>query len=36
VIGEDDVLLREGIAGLLAEGGFDAVAQTGDASESVA
>jgi DNA-binding NarL/FixJ family response regulator len=33
VIGEDDVLLREGIARLLAEGGFDVVAQTGDADD---
>jgi DNA-binding NarL/FixJ family response regulator len=31
VLGEDDVLLREGIARLLAEGGFDVVAQAGDA-----
>jgi DNA-binding NarL/FixJ family response regulator len=27
VVGEDDVLLREGIARLLAEAGFDVVAQ---------
>jgi DNA-binding NarL/FixJ family response regulator len=33
VIGEDDVLLREGIARLLTEGGFDVVAQAGDASD---
>src|ERR1700761_5290481 len=33
VIGEDDVLLREGIARLLAEGGFDVVAQAGDAED---
>jgi DNA-binding NarL/FixJ family response regulator len=33
VIGEDDVLLREGIARLLAEAGFDVVAQTGDADD---
>jgi DNA-binding NarL/FixJ family response regulator len=33
VIGEDDVLLREGIARLLAEAGFDVVAQTGDAED---
>jgi DNA-binding NarL/FixJ family response regulator len=33
VIGEDDVLLREGIARLLAEGGFEVVAQAGDAEE---
>jgi len=31
VVGEDDVLLREGIARLLAEAGMDVVAQTGDA-----
>jgi DNA-binding NarL/FixJ family response regulator len=31
VIGEDDVLLREGIARLLSEGGFEVVAQAGDA-----
>jgi DNA-binding NarL/FixJ family response regulator len=33
VIGEDDVLLREGISRLLTEAGFDLVAQTGDAEE---
>jgi DNA-binding NarL/FixJ family response regulator len=33
VIGEDDVLLREGIARLLAEAGFDVAAQTGDAED---
>jgi DNA-binding NarL/FixJ family response regulator len=33
VIGEDDVLLREGIARLLEEGGFDVVAQAGDADD---
>jgi len=33
VIGEDDVLLREGICRLLAEGGFDVVAQAGDAED---
>jgi DNA-binding NarL/FixJ family response regulator len=31
VIGEDDVLMREGIARLLTEAGFDVVAQAGDA-----
>ena len=31
VIGEDDVLLREGIARLLAEAGFEVVAHAGDA-----
>jgi DNA-binding NarL/FixJ family response regulator len=33
VIGEDDVLLREGVARLLAEAGFDVVGQTGDAED---
>jgi DNA-binding NarL/FixJ family response regulator len=33
VIGEDDVLLREGIARLLGEGGFEVVAQAGDADD---
>ncbi len=33
VIGEDDVLLREGVARILAEAGFDVVAQTGDAED---
>jgi len=33
VIGEDDVLLREGLARLLDEAGFDVVAQAGDADE---
>ena len=33
VIGEDDVLLREGIARLLAEAGHDVVAQAGDAED---
>jgi DNA-binding NarL/FixJ family response regulator len=31
VVGEDDVLMREGIVRLLAEGGFEVVAQAGDA-----
>jgi DNA-binding NarL/FixJ family response regulator len=31
VVGEDDVLLREGIARLLVEAGFEVVAQAGDA-----
>jgi DNA-binding NarL/FixJ family response regulator len=35
VIGEDDVLLREGIARLLVEAGFDVVAQAGDAVDLV-
>jgi DNA-binding NarL/FixJ family response regulator len=33
VLGEDDVLLREGIARLLDEVGFEVVAQAGDASD---
>jgi DNA-binding NarL/FixJ family response regulator len=33
VLGEDDVLLREGIARLLTEAGFDVVAQAGDADD---
>jgi DNA-binding NarL/FixJ family response regulator len=33
VIGEDDVLMREGIARLLAEAGFDVVAQAGNATD---
>jgi DNA-binding NarL/FixJ family response regulator len=33
VIAEDDVLLREGIARLLTEAGFDVVGQAGDAEE---
>jgi DNA-binding NarL/FixJ family response regulator len=33
VIGEDDVLLREGIVRLLTEAGFEVVAQTGDADD---
>ena len=33
VIGEDDVLLREGIARILVEAGFDVVAQAGDAPD---
>jgi DNA-binding NarL/FixJ family response regulator len=33
VIGEDDVLLREGMVRLLTEAGFDVVAQTGDAED---
>jgi DNA-binding NarL/FixJ family response regulator len=33
VIGEDDVLLREGIARILGEAGYDVVAQAGDAEE---
>ena len=35
VIGEDDVLMREGIARLLQEAGFEVVAQTGDAEDLV-
>jgi DNA-binding NarL/FixJ family response regulator len=33
VIGEDDVLLREGIARILSEAGCEVVAQTGDAED---
>ena len=33
LIGEDDVLLREGIARLLVDAGFDVVAQAGDAED---
>ena len=33
VIGEDDVLLREGIARLLTEAGFEVAAQAGDAQD---
>src|SRR6188474_3001132 len=33
VIGEDDVLLREGIARVLTMGGFEVVAQAGDAPD---
>jgi DNA-binding NarL/FixJ family response regulator len=33
VIGEDDVLMREGIARILVEAGFDVVAQVGDAED---
>ena len=35
VIGEDSVLLREGIARLLTDAGFEVVAQAGDAGELV-
>jgi DNA-binding NarL/FixJ family response regulator len=33
VVGEDDVLMREGIARLLVEAGFDVVVQVGDAED---
>jgi DNA-binding NarL/FixJ family response regulator len=33
VIGEDDVLLREGIARILGEAGYEVVAQAGDAND---
>lgn len=33
VVGEDDVLLQEGIAGILIAGGFDVVARAGDADD---
>jgi DNA-binding NarL/FixJ family response regulator len=35
VIGEDDVLLREGIARILGEAGYEVVAQAGDADDLV-
>src|SRR5947209_16561889 len=35
VVGEDDVLLRESIARLLSEAGFEVVAQAGDAVDLV-
>ena len=35
VVGEDDVLLREGIARVLTLGGFEVVAQAGDAEDVV-
>src|SRR5438045_9791862 len=35
VVGDDDVLLREGMVRLLAEGGFDVVGEAGDAEEFV-
>jgi DNA-binding NarL/FixJ family response regulator len=33
VVGEDDVLMREGIVRLLAEAGFEVAGQAGDAEE---
>jgi DNA-binding NarL/FixJ family response regulator len=33
LIGEDDVLMREGVARLLTEGGFEVVGQAGDADD---
>ena len=33
VVGEDDVLLQEGIAGILVAAGFDVVARAGDADD---
>jgi DNA-binding NarL/FixJ family response regulator len=36
VVADDDVLFREGLAGLLERGGFDVVGRCGDASELVA
>src|SRR6202012_1965048 len=33
LLGEDDILLREGIARLLGEAGFEVVAQAGDADD---
>ena len=35
VVGEDDVLLREGVARVLTEGGFEVVAQAGDAEDLI-
>ena len=35
VLADDDVLLREGLAGLLDRSGFDVVGQAGDASELI-
>jgi DNA-binding NarL/FixJ family response regulator len=35
VVAEDDVLMREGLAGLLEQGGYDVVGQAGDGSELV-
>jgi serine/threonine-protein kinase PknK len=35
VVADDDVLFREGLAGLLERGGFDVVGRCGDASELV-
>jgi DNA-binding NarL/FixJ family response regulator len=35
VVGEDSVLLREGIVRLLRDAGFDVVGQAGDAEELV-
>jgi DNA-binding NarL/FixJ family response regulator len=36
VVADDDVLLREGLASLLARSGFDVIAQAGDAAELLA
>ena len=36
VLADDDVLLREGLAGLLERSGFEIVGQGGDASELIA
>ena len=35
VVAEDDVLMREGLAGLLEQGGYDVVGRAGDGSELV-
>jgi len=35
VVAEDDVLMREGLAGLLEQGGYEVVGQAGDGSELV-
>jgi DNA-binding NarL/FixJ family response regulator len=36
IVADDDVLLREGVASLLARSGFDVVAQAGDGEELIA
>ena len=35
IVAEDDVLMREGLAGLLEQGGYEVVGQAGDGSELV-
>ena len=35
VVADDEVLLREGLAGLLEQGGYDVVGQAGDGSELI-
>src|ERR1700743_3335931 len=36
IVADDDVLLREGLSSLLGRSGFDVVAQTGNATETLA